>query len=60
MLSGRRRDLVARQNPLLEPEELLLDPSGSLIGDGGPARRRRFRCLSGWSRKDLGSGHGTT
>ncbi|WP_244409627.1 SMI1/KNR4 family protein [Streptomyces albofaciens] len=30
-LFGRRRDLVARQNPLLEPDELLLDPSGELL-----------------------------
>ncbi|MEU3182265.1 SMI1/KNR4 family protein [Streptomyces albidoflavus] len=31
MLFGRRRDLVAQQNPLLDPEELLLDPSGELL-----------------------------
>ncbi|WP_253917137.1 SMI1/KNR4 family protein [Streptomyces sp. MNP-20] len=30
-LFGRRRDLVAQQNPLLEPDELLLDPSGELL-----------------------------
>lgn len=28
---GRRRDLVAQRNPLLEPDELLLDPSGELL-----------------------------
>lgn len=28
---GRRRDLVAQQNPLLEPDELLFDPSGELL-----------------------------
>ncbi|MFJ9344751.1 SMI1/KNR4 family protein [Streptomyces sp. NPDC101733] len=30
-LFGRRSDLVARQDPLLEPHELLLDPSGQLL-----------------------------
>ncbi|MEU0403744.1 SMI1/KNR4 family protein [Streptomyces sp. NPDC006197] len=30
-LFGRRRDLVAQQNPLLEPDELLVDPSGELL-----------------------------
>ncbi|MFF4105403.1 SMI1/KNR4 family protein [Streptomyces sp. NPDC001903] len=30
-LFGRRRDLVAQQNPLLEPDELLFDPSGELL-----------------------------
>ncbi|MFF0205876.1 SMI1/KNR4 family protein [Streptomyces sp. NPDC005017] len=30
-LFGRRRDLVAQQNPFLEPDELLLDPSGELL-----------------------------
>lgn len=30
-LFGRRRDLVAQQNPMLEPDELLLDPSGDLL-----------------------------
>jgi hypothetical protein len=30
-LFGRRRDLVAQHNPLLEPDELLLDPSGELL-----------------------------
>lgn len=30
-LFGRRPDLVAQQNPLLEPDELLLDPSGELL-----------------------------
>ncbi|GAA0593241.1 hypothetical protein [Kribbella sandramycini] len=30
-LFGRRRDLVAQHNPLLEPDELLLDPSGDLL-----------------------------
>ncbi|WP_249375383.1 SMI1/KNR4 family protein [Streptomyces sp. I05A-00742] len=30
-LFGRRGDLVARQDPLLEPDELLLDPSGQLL-----------------------------
>ncbi|MCX5374933.1 SMI1/KNR4 family protein [Streptomyces sp. NBC_00091] len=30
-LFGRRRDLVAQQDPLLEPEELLFDPSGELL-----------------------------
>ncbi|MFD9908709.1 SMI1/KNR4 family protein [Streptomyces sp. NPDC059063] len=31
VLFGRRRDLVAQQNPLLKPDELLLDPSGELL-----------------------------
>ncbi|WP_327306050.1 SMI1/KNR4 family protein [Streptomyces sp. NBC_01298] len=30
-LFGRRRDLVAQHNPLLPPDELLLDPSGQLL-----------------------------
>ncbi|MFB7713986.1 SMI1/KNR4 family protein [Streptomyces sp. NPDC056105] len=42
-LFGRRRDLVARQNPLLEPDELLLDPTGELL-----AFRSENQCCAGW------------
>ncbi len=31
LLFGRRNDLIAGQNPLLGPDELLLDPSGRLL-----------------------------